>query len=165
MSIHIQVVPGTAKGLAIIATVISLALSAASLAHGDEKHPGKGRVVVPAHDTPKGKKCVEPPEIMRKSHMEFILHQRDKTLRQGVRTKKYSLKNCVACHADPKTKSVLKKADGKPGFCAACHAYTAVKIDCFSCHTDKAKPAKLGLGGVGAKVAHRAQARKPEGAK
>ena len=64
-------------------------------------------------------------------HMEMILHQRDETMHQGIRTLKHSLKNCVNCHADPKTGSVL----GQNGFCASCHTYAAVTMDCFSCHT------------------------------
>ena len=65
--------------------------------------------------------------------MKHILHQRDKTMHQGIRTTPHSLKNCVDCHADPQTNSVL----GPEGFCASCHEFTSVKIDCFGCHTDK----------------------------
>jgi hypothetical protein len=78
---------------------------------------------------------VEPTDVMRRDHMKFIQHQRDETMHKGIRTSKHSLKNCVECHADPKTGSVL----GKDGFCATCHQYAAVTIDCFSCHTDKAE--------------------------
>ena len=73
---------------------------------------------------------------MRHQHFEFILHHRDQTVRKGIRTTDFSLKNCVNCHADPKTNSVL----GPKGFCQECHTYAAVSIDCFSCHTDKAEP-------------------------
>jgi hypothetical protein len=85
--------------------------------------------------TQQGEKCVEPTDVMRRSHMDFILHQRDQTMHRGIRTSKHSLKNCVNCHADPVTGSVL----GKEGFCSSCHHYAAVHIDCFSCHTDKAE--------------------------
>ena len=87
------------------------------------------------YHTTKAKKCVEPEDIMKRQHMQFILHQRDETMYKGVRTKQHSLKNCINCHADPKTNSVL----GKDGFCESCHAYAAVSMDCFSCHTDKAE--------------------------
>jgi hypothetical protein len=76
---------------------------------------------------------VEDTEFMRRNHMKVILHQRDKTMHQGIRTTKHSLKNCVDCHADPATNSVL----GQDGFCSSCHEYASVKIDCFTCHTDK----------------------------
>lgn len=76
-------------------------------------------------------KCVEDTDLMRRDHMKFILHQRDQTVHAGIRTEKHSLKNCVNCHANSKTNSVL----GKEGFCESCHTYTSVSIDCFSCHT------------------------------
>ena len=87
----------------------------------------------------RGEQCVEPTDDMRRNHMKYILHQRDRTMHQGIRTTKHSLKNCVDCHADPATNSVL----GQDGFCASCHEYASVKIDCFSCHTDKADKAAL----------------------
>ncbi|MEK7711680.1 MAG: hypothetical protein AAB312_01345, partial [Pseudomonadota bacterium] len=91
------------------------------------------RVPVPVFkiNTDKGDKCVEPVDVMRRDHMKFILHQRDETVHEGVRTTKHGLKNCVDCHADAKTGSVL----GKDGFCESCHAYAAVKLDCFECHS------------------------------
>jgi hypothetical protein len=103
-----------------------------SYAHETKKD---SRVPLPHMDIPKGVQCDEPAEIMRRDHMKFILHKRDDTMHKGIRTSKHSLKNCVNCHADPKTGSVL----GKDGFCASCHTYAAVKIDCFECHTDRAE--------------------------
>jgi len=89
-------------------------------------------------------KCVEDTEYMRRNHMETILHQRDETVHEGIRTKKHSLKNCINCHADPKTNSVL----GENGFCESCHEYASVSIDCFSCHSNKREPNKTaGAGG------------------
>jgi hypothetical protein len=79
----------------------------------------------------RGEACVAPTEEMRRNHMKMLLHQRDLTMREGVRTTRFSLKNCVDCHASAKTGSVL----GKDGFCSSCHEYAAVRIDCFECHT------------------------------
>ncbi len=79
----------------------------------------------------KGDKCVRPTEFMRRNHMQLILHQRDVTMHEGIRTPTYLLTNCIDCHADPKTHSVL----GQHGFCQSCHVYAAVTIDCFSCHS------------------------------
>ena len=108
---------------------------APSLAHEKEVHAtGKsGRVPMPVLtiNTTKGDLCVEPREVMLRDHMKLILHQRDKTVHDGIRTTKHGLKNCVDCHADAKTGSVL----GKDGFCESCHAYAAVKLDCFECHS------------------------------
>ncbi|NNG11932.1 MAG: hypothetical protein HKM88_01650 [Halobacteria archaeon] len=42
--------------------------------------------------------CVEPTEQMRRNHMEHILHQRDETMYRGIRTKQYSLEQCINCH-------------------------------------------------------------------
>ena len=75
--------------------------------------------------------CVEPTAVMRRDHMKLILHQRDQTVLRGIRTSKHSLKNCIDCHASPKTNSVL----GKEGFCESCHTYAAVQMDCFECHS------------------------------
>ena len=100
---------------------------------------GKKSALGPTVKTYKGEKCVEDTEFMRRNHMKLILHQRDETMHKGIRTQKYSLKNCIDCHADPKTNSVL----GKDGFCESCHDYAAVSIDCFSCHS--AEPEKNNL--------------------
>lgn len=94
-------------------------------------------LTVAAHaDAPKfkierGEACVAPAAEMRRDHMKMLFHQRDRTLRQGVREARASLKGCVECHASQKTGSVL----GKEGFCSSCHDYAAVKLDCFECHT------------------------------
>jgi hypothetical protein len=82
----------------------------------------------------KGEQCVEDTEYMRKNHMKLLDHHRDKTVIEGVRTKKHSLKECINCHASEKTGSV---ATAKEDFCVSCHSYAAVKIDCFECHSTK----------------------------
>ncbi|MGH8670889.1 MAG: hypothetical protein ACREUA_02475 [Burkholderiales bacterium] len=69
--------------------------------------------------------------------MTLLMHQRDETVHKGIRTRKHSLKNCIECHADPKTNSVL----GENGFCQECHSYASVQLDCFECHSSKPKAA------------------------
>lgn len=77
--------------------------------------------------------CVDDPATMRRHHFDFLKHQRDDTMRQGIRGAKYSLKDCVSCHAQVKDgHAVPVNAPGQ--FCASCHEYAAVSIDCFSCH-------------------------------
>lgn len=78
--------------------------------------------------------CIAPADEMRKNHMEMLKHQRDRTMRQGIRGEKASLNECINCHASKETGSVL----GKGGFCQECHTYTAVKLDCWDCHQPKA---------------------------
>lgn len=109
-------------------------VSIADDADRDHVHVSK-RVPLPAFSVNEeyGDKCVQPEDVMRRNHMKFILHERTETVHEGIRTRQYSLKNCVDCHADPKTGSVL----GKDGFCASCHNYAAVSIDCFECHSSK----------------------------
>jgi hypothetical protein len=101
-----------------------------------------GRVPTPVIKVHKGDKCVEPTEVMRRDHMNMILHQRDETMHRGIRSSKHSLKECINCHADPVTNSVL----GPEGFCEACHTYAAVSMDCFSCHTPTAESKAAALG-------------------
>ena len=79
--------------------------------------------------------CVAPAEEMRRNHMEMLKHQRDKTMRQGERGAKVSLNGCIECHASKTVGSVL---GAKDSFCESCHAYAAVKLDCWDCHQPKA---------------------------
>ena len=90
-----------------------------------------GRVAMPTVKIEAGGACVAPTGEMRRDHMKMLLHQRDVTVREGLREPRFSLRNCVDCHADRQTGSVL----GKDGFCSSCHAYASVSIDCFECHT------------------------------
>jgi len=74
---------------------------------------------------------------MRINHMRLMRHDRDLTMHEGDRSIKYSLKECVACHAvtGPDAMPISVQEEGH--FCRACHEYAAVKIDCFQCHNSK----------------------------
>ncbi len=87
----------------------------------------------------KGQQCIEPVGDMRRLHGEYLTHQRDETLRKGIRGKKYSLRQCIACHAttSPDVKNGTVRTI-QP-FCKKCHDYAAVAIDCFACHTGTAE--------------------------
>ena len=101
-------------------------------------------VNLPKLERGKGEACVEDTETMRRQHMNMLKHQRDKTMRQGIRTSKHSLKGCIECHAGSQTGSV---ASVKEDFCMACHVYSGVKLDCWDCHATKPaekSPARLG---------------------
>lgn len=85
--------------------------------------------------------CVEPVAEMRKNHMNYILHQRDKTMRQGIRSREHSLEECINCHVGanvqgPGSEKQYPDISSEEHFCQACHSYVAVKIDCFQCHAD-----------------------------
>lgn len=121
------------RGAAVAAL---LAVSVVAVASADaHEESSSGRVPVPVHPEGKGDKCVRDTPYMRRHHMELLKHHRDETMRKGIRTTEYSLKNCVSCHASKDTNSVL----GKNGFCQSCHSYAAVTLDCFECHASKPK--------------------------
>lgn len=96
--------------------------------------------VIPKRDIGKGGQCVKDPQWMRKNHMHLLKHERDETMRQGIRKENFGLKNCIECHASLKDDSVIAREDS---FCVACHKYEAVKIDCFECHSGTRKSAWL----------------------
>ena len=73
----------------------------------------------------------------------LLEHRRDETVHRGVRDPRSSLKGCIGCHASPVSGSV---AVAKTDFCVTCHAYAAVKLDCFECHASKPAVAALRSG-------------------
>lgn len=85
--------------------------------------------------------CVEPVEIMRKNHFEFMLEHRDDTVIDGIRTKKHSLNECIDCHITANAQGGFARYSEDTHFCASCHEYTAVNIDCFQCHADRPEEA------------------------
>ena len=100
------------------------ALAAAPAWAADSRTP----VIEPARA---GTQCIADPATMRREHPAMLEHQRDLTVRGGVRGAKASLKACIGCHASAATGSVAK---GETNFCVSCHSYAAVRIDCFECH-------------------------------
>jgi hypothetical protein len=82
----------------------------------------------------KGEACVAPVDVMRKQHMDFLLHQRDSTVHEGIRTPRFSLVECVSCHVQENAAGEAIPVDAPDQFCEACHTYVSVKLDCFECH-------------------------------
>ena len=99
-----------------------------------------GRTARPVIEIANPGKCIAPVEEMRRNHMDMLKHQRDRTMRQGIRGEPASLNACIECHAGKKSGSVLGASDSGKGtnFCESCHSYAAVKLDCFECHQPKA---------------------------
>jgi len=91
-------------------------------------------VVTPEVPMGRGAQCVEPIEIMRRDHFEFIKHQRDQTVYHGIRGSRHSLAGCIDCHASKGTDGEFLPINAEEQFCQTCHTYAAVKIDCFTCH-------------------------------
>ena len=84
-----------------------------------------------------GAKCIEPTHEMRRNHMNYILHERDETMHEGVRNEPGSLAACIDCHIEPNEQGVVVDHDSKDHFCNGCHQYASVQIDCFQCHADR----------------------------
>jgi hypothetical protein len=116
-------------------------LAAPALAETPIPHPPHG----------KGEHCVADTAFMRRNHMQMMFAHRTEAVHEGVRAPKFSLAGCVSCHA-------VKGEDGKPvsyasdkHFCRSCHAYAAVRIDCFECHKSTPdEPAKAASAKTGA---------------
>lgn len=111
-----------------------VSLAAASAGGAESRVPLPNPVIAPEA----GDKCVEDTAFMRRNHMELLMHHRAVTVHEGIRTTQHSLAGCIACHASRETGRVTGSKDA---FCETCHAYAAVKLDCFECHTDRAKSA------------------------
>ncbi len=96
-----------------------------------------GGVPYPTIPRGRGESCVAETDFMLRNHMDLLSHQRDQTLREGIRGARFSLKGCVDCHAVPGADGTPVGADDPRFFCTACHLYTAVRIDCFECHASR----------------------------
>ena len=95
---------------------------------------GETRVPTPSISKGEGQQCVEPTDVMRRDHMNFLLHQRDATVQQGIRTTKHSLVGCIDCHVQQDTRGNAIPVNAPGQFCESCHQYAAVSLDCFECH-------------------------------
>ncbi|HUW27299.1 MAG TPA: hypothetical protein VMV97_01700 [Sulfuriferula sp.] len=120
------------KPAALGAFLLACALT---LAYAESGVQESSRVPKPNVTAEKGEKCVEDTEFMRRNHMKLLLQHRITAVHEGdnQKTDKFSIVNCVNCHASAKDNSVAGPGD----FCQSCHAYAAVKITCFECHSSK----------------------------
>jgi hypothetical protein len=129
-----------ARSAVLAAIALALALGA-GWALSQERGAAAGRVPKPVIAQGQGDRCVEPVDFMRRNHMKVLLHHRDRTMHEGIRTPQHSLKGCVECHAGANTGTVV---GGKDDFCQSCHAYAAVSIDCFECHATRPRRSLAG---------------------
>ncbi len=116
--------------ISVVRTILILAMIVPSISfsHDNQKHhEGKSK----ADDL---NQCVEPTDVMRKKHFEFLYHQRDLTVIDGIRTKQHSLANCIDCHVSYDSNGIAIPINSEGQFCYTCHIETATKIDCFTCH-------------------------------
>lgn len=118
-----------------------LALLCAGIA-ADESRLPLPRIPAPA----KGDQCVEPNDVMRREHMNFLTHQRDETVHRGIRGARHSLVGCIDCHAQHDADGMAIPVNAEGQFCESCHGFAGVEIDCFGCHaTVPADNAALGV--------------------
>jgi hypothetical protein len=113
-----------------------LALPLAAIGDGDALPFSKLSIAEPQRHFSATQACVEPEEEMRRNHMEYILHQRDETMHRGIRTRQYALEECINCHATKDDSGNYVRVEDSQHFCASCHTYASVSIDCFQCHSD-----------------------------
>lgn len=124
----------------VLLVFVSLAAAGAVVQAAADASPN---ALLPAIPEALGERCVEDTDFMRRNHMELLEHQRDETMLKGVRTKQYSLKECLNCHVvyGPDAQAVTASDPGH--FCRACHDYAAVSVDCFDCHASRPEAAEL----------------------
>ncbi len=116
----------------LLVVFISLFMSSV-FAHADN-HMNIGDRAQELKDEGKSEEIHPDLREIRMMHPSFLNHKRDKTLRQGIRTKRNSLKACVNCHSatDKQDEFVPINQDGQ--FCSTCHQKVGTSLDCFSCH-------------------------------
>ncbi|MEN8107405.1 MAG: hypothetical protein ABFS22_05295 [Pseudomonadota bacterium] len=122
----------TKRYLSIVTFCLLAVVPVRALLAGDGLYPEVPKAKARFSDT---QECVEPLEDMRKNHMEYILHQRDATVHEGIRTRQHSLVECINCHVSDAADAA--RASSEKHFCSSCHSYASVKIDCFQCHADR----------------------------
>jgi predicted CXXCH cytochrome family protein len=137
------------KPIALVAMVVLLAVT--SRVSGVTE-PGAGGIPVPVIPRGQGEACVADTAFMRRNHMSLLRHQRDETMRQGIRGNPYSLEACIACHAVAGPDAQPLTVDSPQHFCRSCHDYAAVSIDCFQCHASRPETAVAGENGGAAAV-------------
>lgn len=116
----------------IVAVILSFLVGFSAAVQGGETS-GARAVIGPNA----GDKCVQEASWMRRNHMELLQHDRDRTLRQGIRPVDGSIKECVNCHALQDSHGNYQSVNAEDQFCSSCHEFTSVSIDCFECHTTK----------------------------
>ena len=119
--------------IATLAAMATLGVLAASA----QPPAGAGRTPVPMPAKGKGDKCVATTEWMRRNHMDALMHKRDATVHEGIRTPKFALKECISCHAVPGADGKAVTVADPKHFCRSCHDYAAVSVDCFECHASR----------------------------
>ncbi len=78
--------------------------------------------------------CVLPTALMRREHMMLLRSVRTQVVRYGKKDRADRLTNCIACHVQTSSTGQAVPINQKGQFCAVCHSYVGVRVDCFACH-------------------------------
>lgn len=131
------------RSLLLAALLLQLSPGIAVAAEGPASS-GLGAVAIPQPpQAAYGESCVEPVDVMRREHMRFLDHQRDRTVIDGERGSRYSLAGCLDCHNPQVPGSEAVRYGDPQHFCTTCHSYASVRIDCFECHADRGDGSSL----------------------
>ena len=118
----------------LAALAILIGCLTAPVWYGALVNAGHAAPIIPAA---KGAHCVRPVAWMRKNHMTLLMRVRYEAVHEGIRNQDESLPGCLSCHVSKLADGTYPAATSKKFFCNACHAYTGVSIDCFSCHNSR----------------------------
>lgn len=129
--------PRRRTAIAMLAVVMGVLCGPAQSVAVTEPASVTSGVPVPAIPRGQGETCVAETGFMRRNHMTLLRHQRDDTMRRGIRGNPYSLEECISCHAVTGPDAMPLTVDSPQHFCRACHDYAAVSIDCFQCHASR----------------------------
>lgn len=116
---------------------VALGVSALLVAHTPTAAAGDNKPE-PVIAQAKAEHCIKDEGFMIRNHPDLLKHQRNDTLRRGIRSGDFSLKRCMECHSNNATDHAAIKTD-----CDTCHSYAAVKLDCWDCHAKRAAKATL----------------------
>ncbi len=124
---------------AALAGTVAVAVAATAMAWSGEERERSGRVPVPALPAPQGEECIEDADTMRRQHMHILDEHKRDSVRKGVRRPERDLQACVDCHAvrEPVIADQPLTPRQRLAFCANCHSYSAVSLDCFACHSSE----------------------------
>lgn len=114
------------RRIAVMALWVALAVAFTGTALGASLTPGSKALQTES--------CVAPRDAMRRNHMDYLHHDRDRAVHQGVHDVGYSIAGCVDCHAGRDASGTAVPVNAEGQFCAGCHQYTGVSISCFQCH-------------------------------
>ena len=121
--------PVILAGLALLLLLLTAPFWLGAVAHTGS--------ALPAIPRAKGAHCVRPVAWMRKNHMKLLMRVRYEAVHEGIRNRQESLPGCISCHVSRLADGKYPSVTSSKFFCNACHQYVGVRIDCFSCHSNR----------------------------